>query len=183
MSQLQPKDMLALQSVSSSVKNSVKDGMTSNIFNINLHLEPFFSNPDENRTYQAQAGALIGGKFARAFFDNSAPSVEHLKIYVHRIEAKHDRAANRLIGYIAQTSSGDVLVSPIDRFQRGPADLVFSKTVTNALTVAVYCTRFSPLHALLHIAATTATTNLISSEKAYALFAQHMFVQRTSYLL
>jgi len=185
MSYLQPKDMLALQSVSSSVKNSINDGMTSNMFNINLHLEPFFSNPTEFRTYQAQAGALIGGEFARAFFNNSAPSIEHLEIFVHRIKDKHERAANRLIGHIAQASSGYVLVSPIDRSQYGPADLVFSKIVTNGktLTVAVYCTRFSPLHALLHIAATTATTNFISSDKAYALFAQHTFVQRTANLL
>lgn len=185
MSHLQPKDILALRSVSSDVKNSVQEGMTSHVFNINLHFKKLFEDPAEFRTYQAQAGALIGGEFARAIFDNTAPSVDKLEIYVHRVTDKHERTCDQMIGYIATKGIGYNVISPIDRKAHGSAELVLEKRLPDGQTrtIAIYCTENSPLGRLLHDAATTATLNFITWNRAYALFAQHTFVDRTAYLL
>lgn len=182
MSHLRPNDILALNLVSRDVRDSTQD---AKIYTINRDLKIFFDHPAEFRTYQARAGALIGGDFARAFFDNAVSSINKLEIYVHRIEGKQERSCNILLGYIAQRSNGNTAVSPIDRKLHGPASLVLSKTSKTGreLTIAIYCTEVSPLYALLHNAPTTAATNFISWERAYAPFARQTFVQRAAHLL
>jgi len=180
---LDAADMLALRSVSKDVHRSLKEDISPLVYNIDNKLKKFFDDPKYFRQILAQTSALVGGDYARAFFDNRTSSVNKLDIYVHRVKDKREKASNLLVGYL--TTAGYASSSPIDHDEHGPADLVLEKAQSDGTTLAVvlHMSEHGPLNQLLNEALTTASLNFIAWNRAYSLFPQQTFANKTAYLL
>jgi hypothetical protein len=186
MHHLDAADLLALSSVSKEIRESVQDGMSSlKTYGISKRLEKFFKHPEDFQWVQAESGALIGGDFARAFFDNATDAVDKLDIYVHNVQGKQEKAANMMIGLFASTGSGYAMANPIDHVSHGPADVVFEKRRPGktTLTVLLHFSEYGPLHKILGEAITTSSLNFLAWDRAFSLCPRFTFVDKVAHLL
>jgi hypothetical protein len=184
MRHLDAADLLALTSVSKEVRSSAQECMPC-ANSIDRMLKKFVDDTTCFRRIQAQAGALLGGDFARAFFRNATDAVDKLDIYVHKVQGKQEKAANMMIGLFAATGSGNTMATPIDHARHGPADVVFEKgrSGKTTLTVLLHFSEYGPLHKILNDAITTSSLNFVAWDRAFSLCPRFTFVDKVAYLL
>jgi hypothetical protein len=173
-------DFPNLQKVSLGVRESTQGHLYHNDHNINRKLMRFFKDPNGFRWLQGETGALIIGKWARAFFTNATASVNELSLIVENNEHHTMALVDFLVlhGYSKSTMDygfGDIQ-DPITT-----TDL-YQKEDTDQKMLFVYIEKSpNPVLELLSRPFNSASLNLISSDRAYALLPKQTFLDKIIY--
>ena len=171
---LEARDFLALESVSKDVRTGIQHG-TSSAYKISLILGRFFQDPKAFQRMQVRSGLVIGGDFARAFFNGTTASVHQLHVFVKYDDCEHVEQYLVADGWAESSIEGPT--------EHREADCMYQKTVKGQL-LSIYCyAEPSPLACIFENAATTASLNFITSSKAYALVPRETFVEKNAYLI
>jgi len=184
---LEARDFLALESVSKDVRAAIQHG-TSSVYNIDLRLKKFFQDPKAFRRMQAQTGVLIGGDFARAFFNTTTASVNKLHVYCgYPGCSKYGSGVAALKNYLTADGwhdSGKAV--PTVRWWEEDywtPFAIYEKTVKGELvSVNIYHHLVCPLAPIMETAPSTASLNFVTASKAYALVPQETFVEKNAYV-
>ncbi|KAH9942558.1 hypothetical protein B0H21DRAFT_523328 [Amylocystis lapponica] len=167
------------------------------VFNINRHLSRFFDDVPAFRTLQARTSTLISGSSAVQFFDRSYYPESDLDLYVHEcrrhelgkwlIEHGYHFVANTRQDTSFDVAAVDWRIPPSDDDydgMRGVATVyTFEKTTQgvpeSVLKVQLVIASRTPIEVILSFHS-TCVMNVISYEKAYALYPRATFEERRS---
>lgn len=181
---LGPKEFLALSKVSKPVYVGLKKGLRATIYNIDIKLKKFFSDPKAFRKVQAECNALIGdadgnfvdGNFVHRFLSNEQIPNE-LHLYV---PYKEHATLERYLEAIGYT------LHDLARFQEKLHEVgLYKSAEANAKPryVALHQMEHPILYYFLHMPPSTFLTSFITWNKAYCLYPRSGLLMREGYLL
>ncbi|KAH9948727.1 hypothetical protein B0H21DRAFT_844604 [Amylocystis lapponica] len=167
-------------------------------FSINRHLSRFFDDVPAFRTLQARTSTLISGSSAVQFFDRSYYPESDLDLYVHmrwrrELGEWFIEHGYRFVANTKQETSFDVAVAdprlfaPEDDYEMDGVASVFTfekptlAAPESPLQVQLVIASHTPMEVILYFHS-TCVMNVISYEKAYALYPRATFEERRSFI-
>ncbi|KAJ8109059.1 hypothetical protein OPT61_g7731 [Boeremia exigua] len=151
--------------------NQLQPVLESTAYNINNFLKDFFSDPIAFRSAQAECGALLCGKSVRAFLQRSKPGCGSLNISVTRRYPCPLSQYLRSDGYVMEAVSGNTSL------------FLKVKPDGNKSTVCLFTNNKAAVAEVLTRYPFTSSMDIISWNKAYALFPCTAFIKSECYLL
>jgi hypothetical protein len=179
-SRLELEDLTALRKVSIGVHGSTQDHLSRNAYNINRKLMRFFEDPNGFRCLQAKTGALITGKWARAFFTDTTMMVDEL-----RLRMENDKGHLLALEDFLVLHGWSKVLAPLpdEQPRSGISTDLYQKEGINNSILSIYIEKTAnPIQSILNAPTfNSAALNLISSNRAYALYPQQTFFDKVFY--
>ncbi|KAL8763422.1 MAG: hypothetical protein Q9194_007353 [Teloschistes cf. exilis] len=153
-------------------------------WNIDHRLLRFVKDPKALRSFMGKHDVLISGSFAIQFFERVTWKESDLDLYAQAgssTEALHKYLCEKE-GYRVNRKTGGVDYWPID-------DWLETRTYTKKRAdstdsqIQIVSTAYVPIFAILNGFYSTLVVNVISWNKAYAIYPQSSFINHKAYLL
>lgn len=149
-------------------------------WNIDRRLQEYFNDPCRVRSLMGEFDALISGRFVVEFFERTKFPQRSLSIYVRG--AKAAQFVPRLL-----QRNGYLQIMPIKRFStpNGVQEFLHyeRKSSTGPKRVRIGITRVAPIVAIINLQRySTISLNIISWNKAYAIFPKSSFISYRGFL-
>lgn len=159
-------------------------------WNIDRRLGEYFRDPSQVRSLMGECDALISGRFAVEFFERTKfPAQRLLEIYVEASKAE------RLVSHLVEVENYLKRKQPMERciipngvcefshYERESWPAGGRPTSTTKHQIKITITRVSPVVAIINLGRhSTICVNIISWNKAYAIFPKSSFIAHKGFL-